>query len=340
MLVPLPQLGKLCLVCGLRLGEGRFEPFDVGEKALLLGGCGLKASELRRGALVLLAELGELLLVRSLCLGESRFEVLDVDDETRLVGGGGPQALELGGGVLVLGPQLGERLLVIRLRLGQGALVLGRDRLGLDEGSLEALDLAAQLLQLRRIGLDNGPRLRALLGCGRRFLGSGVSSTSSVSATSVASSTSRASSAAASSGSGTATSSGCSSTTAGSGTSPVGVSSGGSGSSARAAPRPWGRAGASGARVRVSSAAGSSSTGAAPSAKPYSVLQSAAALHRQGVCDRRARRKAELDDDLAERALRLLLDLENGRELLLADQPELGHQLAELTLWHALGRRS
>src|SRR4029077_410867 len=51
---------------------------------------------------------------------------------------------------------------------------------------------------------------------------------------------------------------------------------------------------------------------------------------------RRARREAEFDDDLAERPLRLLLHFEHRRELLLADEPELGHQLAELPLWHAL----
>src|SRR3954468_19433786 len=64
--------------------------------------------------------------------------------------------------------------------------------------------------------------------------------------------------------------------------------------------------------------------------------EGAAALHRQCMRDRGARREAELDDDLAERTLRLLLHLEHGRELLLADQPELGHQLAELALGHAL----
>ena len=62
----------------------------------------------------------------------------------------------------------------------------------------------------------------------------------------------------------------------------------------------------------------------------------AAALHGERVRDRSARREAELHDDLAQRALRLLLHLENGRELLLADEPELGHQLAELALRHAL----
>src|SRR5262249_13585325 len=62
----------------------------------------------------------------------------------------------------------------------------------------------------------------------------------------------------------------------------------------------------------------------------------AAALHRQRMRDRGARSEAELHDDLAQRAIRLLLDLEHGRELLLADQPELGHQLTELTLRHAL----
>ena len=62
----------------------------------------------------------------------------------------------------------------------------------------------------------------------------------------------------------------------------------------------------------------------------------AAALHRERMRNRGARREAELHDDLAQRALRLLLHLEHGRELLLADQPELGHQLAELTLRHAL----
>ena len=35
-----------------------------------------------------------------------------------------------------------------------------------------------------------------------------------------------------------------------------------------------------------------------------------------------------------------LLDLEDGRELLLADETELGHQLAELTLWHAFPFRT
>ena len=62
----------------------------------------------------------------------------------------------------------------------------------------------------------------------------------------------------------------------------------------------------------------------------------AAALHCKRVRDRGARRESELHDDLAERPLRLLLHLEHRRELLLADEPELGHQLAELALRHAL----
>src|SRR3954447_23817145 len=49
-----------------------------------------------------------------------------------------------------------------------------------------------------------------------------------------------------------------------------------------------------------------------------------------------ARREAELHDDLTQRALRLLLHLEHRRELFLADQTELEHQLAELALRHAL----
>ena len=53
--------------------------------------------------------------------------------------------------------QPGELLLVLGLRLG--------------EGGFEALDLAAQQFQLRRVGLDGERRIRARLGLCGRFLG-------------------------------------------------------------------------------------------------------------------------------------------------------------------------
>ncbi len=61
-----------------------------------------------------------------------------------------------------------------RLSLRQGALLLDRDRLRLGEDSFEALDLAAQLLQLHGVGLDRERRFRALLGLVGDFLELGL----------------------------------------------------------------------------------------------------------------------------------------------------------------------
>ena len=60
--------------------------------------------------------------------------------------------------------------------------------------------------------------------------------------------------------------------------------------------------------------------------------QGPAALHRQSVRHCGARGEAELDDDLPEGPFRAVLHLEYGRELLGRDQPELGHELADLAL--------
>ena len=60
--------------------------------------------------------------------------------------------------------------------------------------------------------------------------------------------------------------------------------------------------------------------------------QSSPALHGQCVRHRRTRGEAELYDDLPEWPLRALLHLEDRRELLVRDQSELGHELADLTL--------
>ncbi len=61
-----------------------------------------------------------------------------------------------------------------RLSLGQGALLLDCDRLCLGEDGFETLDLAAQLLQLRGVGLDRERRFRALLSLVGDFLGLGL----------------------------------------------------------------------------------------------------------------------------------------------------------------------
>ena len=245
-----------------------------------------------------------------------------------------------------------------RLILGQRALLLDRERLRLGEGSFKALDLASQLRQLRRVGLDRERRFRGLLGLVGDLLGLGLRSLVDL----LGSDFHRH----------------C-----------VGLDRlslrnlrylidfrsflvrhdliglsrdlvglwlsrnggelgllldgrrlgcyvlGGLGARSRRGDCSRGQPELGKARTRLLRVTAFVHR---RGAECEAVLgsESAAALHRQRVSDRGTRRKAELHDDLAEGALRLLLDLENGRELLLADQPELGHQLTELALRQAL----
>ena len=100
-----------------------------------LGEDGLQALDLGLRALVLLLQVRQILLVRRLCLGEGRLEPLE---------------------------------------FGQQALLLASGLLRLGEGGFQALDLAAQLAHLGRVGLDRERRLRARLGLFGQVLGRGL----------------------------------------------------------------------------------------------------------------------------------------------------------------------
>ena len=318
-LVLVLQAAQVLRVRRLGLGESRLEPLDVGQQPLLLVGMRF-----------VFLEPGERLLVLGLSLGKGRLEPLDVGQQPLLLGSAVPQALELVAGLCLLLLEPGERLLVLGQRLG--------------EGGLEALDLGAQLLQLRGVGLHDERRFRAPLGVFGLFLGLGVhgllgfvrsglqlldtgldglgfldlrdffrlglgrkggQSGRFLDRLRLAGDV-------------------CRCIIGGLDAGPRGRRDRG-----RRQPKP-GEVGARPLRVEL--------LVLRRDAEREAVLgpERAAALHRERMRNRGARREAELHDDLAQRALRLLLHLEHGRELLLADQPELGHQLAELTLRHAL----
>ena len=310
----------------------------AGVALLCLGEGGVERVEFERGLFALLLQPVQVLLVRSLRLAESRFEPHDLGEQPILFGSRGLQALELGRGLLVLVPQPGELLLVRGVRLG--------------EGGFEAPDLAAQLLQLRRIDLGGERRFRALRNLGGHFLGLrlrlGLGGRSLLGPrdllgfhgfvgvgrdlrgfglVGLACSRNR--------GGLRLLVDGCRLGGRGplSAFDWLGARSRGRRDGRRRQPEP----GEVGTRLLRGGL-----VGRRRGAEREAVFgpESAAALHRQRVRDRGAGREAELHDDLAERTVRLLLHLEDGRKLFLADEPELGHELTELALRHAfsLGR--